>query len=83
MIERRMNKNRFFIFRENCPQKKPLLRSSFLIRVEPEGLAALSPQANVQWIKKLHREAMLSFFCFYKFEDKSSFVPTKKATLAE
>ena len=38
MIERRMNKNGFFIFSENRPQKKPLPWSSFLIRVEPEGL---------------------------------------------
>jgi hypothetical protein len=83
MIERRMNKNGFFILRENCPQKKPLLWSSFLIRVEPEGLAALSPQANVQWIKKLHREAMLSFFVFTNLRTSPHLCPQKKATPTE
>jgi len=52
-------------------------------KVEPEGLAALSPQANVQWIKKLHRMAMISFFVCSNLRTSPHLCAQKKATPLE
>jgi len=42
------------------------------------GLAALNPCTNVQWIKKLHRNPMLSFFAFTNSRTSPRLCPQKK-----
>jgi len=42
------------------------------------GLAALNPCTNVQWIKKLHRNPMLSFFAFPNSRTSPRLCPQKK-----
>ena len=42
------------------------------------GLAALNPFTNVQWIKKLHRNPMLSFFAFTNSRTSPRLCPQKK-----
>jgi hypothetical protein len=51
--------------------------------VEPEGLADAFPWIKRAVDQKASSQGDFVFFCFHKFEDESSFLPTKKATPME